>query len=110
MAANGFEALGALACVPYDLVLMDVQMPEMDGLQATRLIRDPESPVRDHGIPVVAMTANALTGDRERCLEAGMDDYVSKPVQPGALLAVVERWLEADRSTPASSPPAVPRI
>ncbi|MFP4192704.1 MAG: PAS domain S-box protein, partial [Candidatus Hydrogenedentota bacterium] len=78
--ANGEEALKALEDIPYDLVLMDVQMPEMDGLEATRRIRDPHSPVRNHCIPIVAMTAHAMEGDREACLKAGMDDYVPKPV------------------------------
>ena len=74
--ADGAEAIRALETIPYDLVLMDVQMPEMDGLEATRRIRDPESAVRNHDIPIIAMTAHAMQGDRERCLEAGMDDYV----------------------------------
>jgi len=76
--ANGAEAVRSLELLPYDLVLMDVQMPEMDGLEATRHIRDAHSAVRNHGIPIIAMTAHALHGDKERCLEAGMDDYVTK--------------------------------
>ena len=91
--ANGAEAVRSLELLPYDLVLMDVQMPEMDGLEATRLIRDPHSAVRQHGIPIIAMTAHALQGDKERCLEAGMDDYVTKPVSPHALAEALERWL-----------------
>ncbi len=78
--ANGSEAVHALETLPYDLVLMDVQMPEMDGLEATRRIRDPESSVLDHRVPIIAMTARAMQGDRESCLESGMNDYVSKPV------------------------------
>ena len=91
--ADGAEVLKALASVPYDLVLMDVQMPVMDGIEATRQIRSPGSPVLDHWIPIVAMTAHALQGDRERFLEAGMNDYVSKPVSPTALMDVLQCWL-----------------
>jgi PAS domain S-box-containing protein len=83
--ANGAEAVKALETLPYDLVLMDVQMPEMDGLEATRAIRNPRSAVRNHRIPIIAMTAHAMQGDRERCLEAGMNDYVTKPVDPRTL-------------------------
>ena len=93
IAANGEEALHALEVLPYDLVFMDVQMPRMDGLTATRLLRSPTSAVRNHAIPVVAMTANALIGDRELCLAAGMDDYVSKPVEPETLDAMLDKWL-----------------
>ena len=96
---DGAEALTALRTLPYDLVLMDVQMPEMDGFEATRAIRAPSTPLPVRRIPVVAMTAHALKGDRERCLEAGMDDYVAKPVDPGELAAVVERQLRR-RSRP----------
>jgi PAS domain S-box-containing protein len=91
--ANGAEAIAALENVPYDLVLMDVQMPEMDGLDATRRIRDRVSRVQNHEIPIIAMTAHAMKGDRERCIEAGMDDYVSKPVNPKELIEAIERRL-----------------
>jgi signal transduction histidine kinase/DNA-binding response OmpR family regulator len=91
--ANGEEALKALENLPYDLVLMDVQMPVMNGLDATRKIRDPEAFIFNHSIPVIAMTANAMQGDREKCLEAGMNDYVSKPVSPQTLAAVLDQWL-----------------
>jgi len=91
--ANGAEALKALEIIPYDLVLMDVQMPEMDGLEATRKIRNPKSAVKNHSVPIIAMTAHAMQGDRELCLEAGMDDYVTKPVSPQTLTAVLEKWL-----------------
>ena len=102
---NGREALEALAARPYDLVLMDVQMPEMDGFEATHRIRRPESAVLSHDIPVVAMTAHAMAGDRESCLEAGMDDYVSKPIDPRVLAEVIARWLSA---TPTSRPRPTP--
>jgi len=93
--ANGQEAVNALEKIPYDLVLMDVQMPEMDGFEATGVIRDPASRVRNHDIPVIAMTAHAMKGDRERCIEAGMDDYVSKPVTALALNKALEKHLAA---------------
>ncbi len=92
-AANGLEALKILESIPYDLVLMDVQMPEMDGLEATRHIRDLKSAVLNHNIPIIAMTAHAMQSDRERCLQAGMNDYVSKPVNPRVLIEALERWL-----------------
>jgi CheY-like chemotaxis protein len=78
---NGKATLAALERQPFDLVLMDVQMPEMDGFEATALIRQKERGTGRH-LPVIAMTAHALSGDRERCLAAGMDDYVTKPIQP----------------------------
>jgi signal transduction histidine kinase/DNA-binding response OmpR family regulator/HPt (histidine-containing phosphotransfer) domain-containing protein len=93
IANNGAEALAALQAAPYDLVLMDVQMPELDGLEATTKIRDPRSEVLDHDVPIIAMTAHAMQGDRERCLEAGMDDYITKPIDPVALAEVLERWV-----------------
>lgn len=91
--ANGSEALTALAAIDYDLVLMDCEMPEMDGFAATACIRAGEGGVLNPGVPVIAMTAHALQGDRERCLAAGMNDYVSKPVQISTLTAILERWL-----------------
>ena len=94
--SNGAEAVAALESIPYDLVLMDVQMPTMDGLEATIHIRDPRSAVRNHDVPIVAMTAHAMQGDRERCLRVGMNDYVSKPVSPAALAEALDRWLPRD--------------
>ena len=104
--ANGREALKALQSIPYDLVLMDVQMPEMDGFEATREIRkwkddvDEKSGSRTTGLkkraarmPVIAMTAHAVQGDRERCLESGMNDYLTKPISPQALAQALDRWL-----------------
>ncbi len=89
--ANGLEALDALRRISYDLVLMDCQMPEMDGYIATGAIREQEATTGIH-IPIIAMTANAMTGDRERCLQAGMDDYISKPIKSDQLLEVLRVW------------------
>ena len=91
--ANGKEVLSALKNIPYELILMDVQMPEMDGFEATAAIRRKERETGNH-IPIIAMTANAMKGDREQCLEAGMDDYVSKPIQPQSLIEVIGRWVD----------------
>lgn len=92
-AANGIEAIKALQKFSYDAVLMDIQMPEMDGYEATRVIRDPASAVLDHKIPIIAVTANVMSGDREKCLEAGMDDYVSKPIAIDKLTATLNNHL-----------------
>jgi PAS domain S-box-containing protein len=102
VAANGVEAVKALETRPYDLVLMDLQMPGMDGLQATRIIRASASRVLNHRVPIIAMTAHAMQGDRERCLAAGMDDHITKPVNVAVLIATLERWL------PAASPDCQP--
>ncbi len=107
--ADGREAVMALETIPYDLVLMDVQMPQMDGFEATGVIRDPASRVRNHHIPVIAMTAHAMKGDREKCLEAGMDDYVSKPVTALALNEILEKYLQSETvSTVPATGPRVP--
>ena len=98
--ANGKEAVKALETVPYDLVLMDVQMPEMDGLEAARHIRSGDFGVRNPNIPIIAMTAHVLQEDRDRCLAAGMNDYLSKPVQPNVLARMLERWLPAEQPLP----------
>jgi CheY-like chemotaxis protein/nitrogen-specific signal transduction histidine kinase/HPt (histidine-containing phosphotransfer) domain-containing protein len=91
VAANGLKALEALAASHYDLVLMDCQMPQLDGYEATRQLREREGAGRR--TPVLAMTANALAGDRERCIEAGMDGYLTKPIRPDELAAAVSEWL-----------------
>jgi signal transduction histidine kinase/DNA-binding response OmpR family regulator/HPt (histidine-containing phosphotransfer) domain-containing protein len=97
--SNGIEAVNAATHLPYDLILMDVLMPEMDGLDATRLIRERLPRARQPRI--VAMTANALSGDRERCLAAGMDDYISKPIQLPELAKVIERNRPGAPAVPA---------
>lgn len=91
--ANGREALAALSEINYDLVLMDCEMPEMDGFEATAHIRNGDAGAIHASVPVIAMTAHALQGDRDRCIAAGMNDYLAKPVQAPSLMAMLERWL-----------------
>jgi len=93
---DGREVLKALACQRFDLVLMDVQMPEMDGLEATRAIRLQEQETGAH-IPIIALTAHAMKGDRDRCIEAGMDDYLTKPVEPKVIHEMIVRWASTNR-------------
>jgi CheY-like chemotaxis protein len=116
--ANGREAVKALTDIPYDLVLMDIQMPEMDGYEATRMIRAAETATGRH-IPIVAMTAHAMREDRDKCIAAGMDDYVSKPIQTHMLADVLSKHLSrvsgpAEPALPvsnamASAPPEAAR-
>jgi PAS domain S-box-containing protein len=94
IAQNGLDAVNVLKKKKFDLVLMDVQMPVMNGIEATWRIRFPSSDVLDHDIPIVAMTATAMAGDREKCLEAGMNDYLSKPITVDGLNIMLERWLK----------------
>jgi signal transduction histidine kinase/CheY-like chemotaxis protein len=111
IASNGVEALETLKTSRFDLVLMDVQMPVMDGIEATQRIRESYPP---HKLPIIAMTAHAMNGDRERCIEAGMNDYVSKPVNPNSLVDAIMRFIEADEEVkavdPALSTTDVPRM
>jgi CheY-like chemotaxis protein len=92
---DGRKAVTALETVAYDIVLMDVQMPEMDGYEAVGIIRDPKSGVLNHKVPVIAMTANAMPEDRALCLESGMDDYLSKPISPNDLYNMLEKYILA---------------
>ena len=108
LAANGREALAALDRKPYDLIFMDVMMPEMDGLEATRAIRERQKAGAANyhsNIVIIAMTAQAMQGDREKCLAAGMDDYLAKPIRPKDVRAIIERW--GVQSAPVE-PPATP--
>ena len=100
--ANGYETLKALEMVPYDLVLMDVQMPEMDGFEATSQIRRGQSAVGNRDMPIIAMTAHAMKGDRQRCLEAGMNDYIAKPIEPQKLLEKIETWVAIEQGAPGA--------
>ena len=105
-AGNGQVALDKLDAAPYDLVLMDCQMPVLDGYAATRRWRELEQERKaEHRLPIVAMTANAMAGDRQKCLDAGMDDYLPKPVTRGDLERCIGRWRGADLAVPETLPP-----
>ncbi len=91
--SNGRDAVKALEQTAYDLVLMDCQMPEMNGYEATEEIRNPDSKVLDHRVPVIALTGHAMDGDMEKFTNAGMDDFLPKPVKPGELSDRVEKWI-----------------
>ena len=93
VAKTGKEAVDAVFGTSFDLVLMDCEMPEMDGFEATRLIRSAEEFTGKARLPIVALTANAMKGDREKCLEAGMDDYLPKPFSLENLVDLLDRWL-----------------
>jgi CheY-like chemotaxis protein len=98
---DGREALQALSSQRYDAVLMDCQMPDIDGYEATRELRRRENGGRH--TPVIAMTAHAMTGDRERCLDAGMDDYIAKPVRSQTLNDVLSRWIGREQADGTSA-------
>ena len=93
VANNGIEAIRLMRKNRYALILMDCQMPEMDGFEATARIRNADSKVLNAKIPIVAMTANAMKGDREKYINAGMDDYLPKPVKPEQLAATLNKWV-----------------
>lgn len=96
IAANGFEAINilkqAITVKPYSIVLMDCQMPEMDGYEATKRIKAGEAGIENINIPIIALTANAMLGDKEKCLDAGMDDYLSKPIEAEKVVAILRKW------------------
>ncbi len=92
---NGKEAIEALEKTNYDLVLMDIQMPVMDGHEATIMIRNPESKVLNHNVKIIALTAHAMKGDRDKCIESGMDDYLTKPINPNELYSMIDQHLSS---------------
>jgi CheY-like chemotaxis protein len=96
LATNGVDALNRLkeatVIKPYTVVIMDCQMPEMDGYEATRRIRAGDAGGENTAIPIIAMTANAMQGDKEKCIEAGMDDYLTKPIEPMLVLEKLKLW------------------
>lgn len=102
-ANNGREAIQVLQQLEYDLVIMDCMMPEMDGYEATRAIRDGQAGAQNRDVPIIALTANAMEGDRELCLESGMTDYLSKPIRPRELSAALKRWINASHPTTCES-------
>jgi len=107
--ADGAEALNVLESIPYDLVLMDMRMPVMDGIEATRHIRDSRSAVLNHDIPIIALTANAMQSDREACLAAGMNDFLPKPIRKNELRETLIKWLiTPHRAIPTDTPGVVP--
>ncbi|ETR72429.1 MAG: hypothetical protein OMM_01727 [Candidatus Magnetoglobus multicellularis str. Araruama] len=99
VASNGLEAVHALEKKAYDLVLMDIQMPEMDGFEATNVIRNQSSRVINHDIPIIAMTAHAMSGYKDICIKAGMNDYVNKPIQPDKLTKVINQYLLSEAAS-----------
>lgn len=97
--ANGRDAVKALKNSSYDLVLVDCQMPVMDGFEATRIIREKEAETKSTAMPIIALTASAMQADRERCLQAGMSDFIAKPIQPKELAEMLARWLATSRNS-----------
>ena len=109
--ANGAEAISTLESIPYDLVLIDMRMPVMDGIEAARQIRNPRSAVLNHDIPIIALTANAMESDRDSCLAAGMNDFVPKPILKAVLRAALNRWLPTgDAAISTATRQVVPSI
>jgi CheY-like chemotaxis protein/HPt (histidine-containing phosphotransfer) domain-containing protein len=108
VAANGLEALQAHARHPFDLILMDCHMPEMDGYEATRQIRAKEAAAGAPHVPIVALTANAMAQDREDCLNAGMDDHLSKPFSRTKLADMLNKWMPEGKAPPPSAAAAAP--
>ena len=108
IAANGREAVAAVAAQPFDVVLMDVQMPEMGGFEATAAIRALPTAANRSRVPIIAMTAHAMKGDRERCLAAGMDEYLTKPLDPRHLCALVEEMADGHAAAPRDDLSAIP--
>ena len=106
VAANGKEALNMVGLEPYDAVLMDLQMPEMDGYEATRAIRAQEKHAK---LPIIAMTAHAMASEREKCLAAGMNDHITKPVDPDHLFATLAKWTGRDGSQVAFAAATAPK-
>ncbi len=109
VAANGQEAIEALSRIAYDCVLMDCLMPDMDGFEATATIRQRES-TTGLRVPIIAMTANTMEGDRERCIEAGMDDYIPKPMKVEALRDILQKWISSCAETPPPQSSRAPSI
>lgn len=104
IAVDGRQGVDQILAQPFDLVLMDIQMPVMDGLAATRLVR---ADARFRHLPIIAMTAHAMRGDRERSLDAGMNDHLTKPINPATLSAILSRWMPAMPPDPGA-PVVVP--
>ena len=107
--ADGAEAVNVLESTPYDLVLMDMRMPVMDGIEAARHIRDPHSAVLNHDIPIIALTANAMQSDREACFAVGMNGFLPKPIRKAELREALNRWSRAgDAAIPSAPRQVVP--
>jgi len=98
---NGFEAIKMLEHETFNLILMDIQMPEMDGFKAASIVRDPTSHVLDHQAPIIAITANATREDHQACMQAGMNDYISKPFNPGKLISLLHKYCSVNNNPPA---------
>jgi CheY-like chemotaxis protein len=107
VAENGIQAVEAFKNKTYTIIFMDCQMPEMDGFAATQAIRNHETENHLTRTPIIAMTANALTGDREKCLQYGMDDFLSKPIDPRTVFSMVSTWVNRQSDT-ASDDPVTP--